>query len=229
MARRGWSTSNFLRYAAGLITAAPLTIAAWAKTSITGSNQRIAGLWTSGSTATVNTFQLLVTSANVVDAFTGDGVGSSAALSSTTISANTWFHACAVFASATDRRAFLNGGGKGTNAVSRVPSGINRTSIGVGDGSAAALPFAPSGTGDIAEVAMWNVALTDAEVASLANAIPPFLVRPASLVAYWPLIGVHSPEINLKSNTVVQSVQGTLSQAAHPRIFRMPRRRLIAA
>ena len=80
----------------------------------------------------------------------------------------------------------------------------------------------PAGTGDLAEAAVWNVALTDAEVAALARGIHPFLIRPDALVAYWPILGRYSPEINLKSNSATMAIQGTLSQAAHPRIFRPP-------
>ena len=42
------------------------------------------------------------------------------ALSSTGCLANTWYHGCALFVSATDRRALLNGGSKGTNATSKI-------------------------------------------------------------------------------------------------------------
>ena len=45
--------------------------------------------------------------------------------------------------------------------------------------------------GDLAHIAIWNVALTDAEIASLYNGgigLDPRYVRSANLVAYWPLI-----------------------------------------
>lgn len=223
MAWRGWSTLNFFRQTSAVLTATPVTIACWAKTSITGSTQIMGGLYTSGSAFNRNAFNLVVGSTNVVSAIAGGGTGGNSASSSTSISANTWFHACGVWTSATSRAAFLNGGGKGTDTVSQTPAGINRTSIGVGDGSSASTPFAPAGTGDIAEYAIWNVALTDAEVASLADGIHPFLVRPSALVAYYPLSGRYSPEINLESNSAIMTMQGTLTQSAHPRIF-MPRR-----
>lgn len=43
--------------------------------------------------------------------------------------------------------------------------------------------------GLIAFPAIWNVALDDREVAALAAGIPPWMIRPASLVACWPMPG----------------------------------------
>lgn len=48
--------------------------------------------------------------------------------------------------------------------------------------------------GRVAEAAIWNVALTASEVAALAKGVSPLQIRPASLQAYWPLIGRQSPE-----------------------------------
>lgn len=224
MARSDWSTSNFLRCTTAIATATPLTMAAWCKTSITGSLQVICGLFSSADAFPFNQFLLYVDSTDKVAALTADAAVARQALTSTTISASTVFHACGVWASATDRRAFLNGGGKVTEATSLTPAGIDRTSIGVGDSSSASNPLAPAGTGSLAEVAIWNVALADADVASLALGVHPFMVRPDKLVAYWPMIGTYSPEINRKSNTATMAIQGSLSQSAHPRIF-MPSQR----
>lgn len=224
MARRGWSTSNFLRAASAVATAAPLTMACWAKTSLTGTAQGVAGIYNSASAANRNLFRLSLGNTNAATAVTADGSTSNNATSSTTISANTWFHICGVFASATSRAVYLNGGGKGTDVVSTVPSGLNRTSIGLqNDNATVNLPFAAAGTGDIAELVVWNIALSDTDVAALANGTHPFLVHPEAIVGYWPLIGNNSPENNWLSNTATMAVQGTLTASPHTRIF-MPSR-----
>ncbi len=70
-------------------------------------------------------------------------------------------------------------------------------------------------TGQIAEVGIWNVALTDAEIASLADGMTCDKVRPQSLVFYAPLVR------NL------QDVRGglpitnnnTATVANHPRVY----------
>ena len=48
--------------------------------------------------------------------------------------------------------------------------------------------------GDIAEVAIWNCAPTDVEMAALGKGLPADQVAAPSLLAYWPLRGHTSPE-----------------------------------
>lgn len=227
MSRSGWSTSNFLRLGSGVLTAAPLSISAWFNTSITGASQRIVGLWNSAGVGVLDScFSLHIAVGNTVSAATADATSAAASATSTTISANVWNHGAAVFTSSTSRASYLNGGGKGTNATSKVPIGINRTSIGVDDHSSPTNPFAPAGTGMIAEVGIWNIALSDADVLTLSKGVSPLLVHSEALVAYWPLVGNNSPENNLKSNTATLAIQGALTKAVHPRVI-LPRRRLV--
>jgi hypothetical protein len=113
-----------------------------------------------------------------------DASGTSSAVSTSGYSANTWHHACAVFGSGSDRRAFIDGGSKGTDSTSRAPTGLDRAAIGA---LARSLPTFHM-SGHIAEAAIWNVALSDAEVALLARSYCPLFIRPEYLKAYWPLI-----------------------------------------
>ena len=98
---------------------------------------------------------------------------------------NTWHHACAVFAADDDLHVFLDGGNKGEDTTDVGDTSQHTgTAIGYNNDSTPSDPM----SGAIAEAAFWNVALTDAEVASLAAGVSPLLVRPAGLIAYWPLI-----------------------------------------
>lgn len=115
----------------------------------------------------------------------------SSAASTTGYAINTWQHAVGVFASATDRRVYLNGGSVGANSTSRIPVGIDATYIGTGN--AITLPNSPM-AGRIAEAGIWNVELNTSEIAALAKGVSPLRIRPNALVAYWPLYGVGSPE-----------------------------------
>ena len=79
--------------------------------------------------------------------------------------------------------------------------------------------------GNLAEVGMWDATLTAAEMGILAKGFSPQFVRPGNLLAYWPLIGKHSPEDELISNGT-----GTLTGTAaadHPRIIYPKPRRVI--
>lgn len=105
-------------------------------------------------------------------------------------SANVWQSFLAVEAAADDHKIYLNGGNVGTSTTSRTPSAPGTFRIGESDAAAKDM------TGRVAEYAVWNAALTavDAEVL---NKVGPLSVRPENLVAYWPLIGSFSPEIDV--------------------------------
>jgi len=110
--------------------------------------------------------------------------------------ADTWHHAAGVFATGSDRRAYIDGGGKGTNSKAQVPTNLDRTSIGVLEYKTVGLSHWGYVSGAVDHAAIWNVALTDAEVLWLARGrhgdgrpvLPPD-VRPHALVGYWPLDG----------------------------------------
>lgn len=143
-----------------------------------------------------------------------DGTNTHHATTSTGYSADTWHHACAVLASTTDRRVFLDGAGKGTSTDSNTPTGLDRFSIGRFGGLA-------SGSfmdGRIAEAAMWDVALTDDEVASLSKGFSPRMIRPQSIVAYWPLFGNDATELDRSKNAHTLTVTGA-TKGDHPRIY----------
>lgn len=140
-------------------------------------------------------------------------VGSAAAATSAGFTAGTWHHACGVWAAGNSRAAYLDGAAKGTNATSVTPAGIDRLSIG------AHLRLTPFGymSGRIAEAAVWNVALSDAEVRALARGIHPLRVRPGNLVFYAPLWGTSSPERDYTRGQRHLTVTGA-TVAAHPRV-----------
>lgn len=99
------------------------------------------------------------------------------------VAANTWAHAAAVFASTTSRTAYTNGTAGTTNTTSR-DAGTSINTVDVGHiGTATPLD------GQVAEAAVWTVALTTAEIALLADGLSPLFVRPQSLAFYAPLFG----------------------------------------
>ena len=101
------------------------------------------------------------------------------------VSAGQWCHAAAVFAGATSRSVYLNGGNKKTDTTqSSLLFTYNRLRIG-----ARANIWGPEYShGDIADVGIWSAALTDDEIAALAMGASPLLVRPTQLWFYAPLV-----------------------------------------
>lgn len=218
MARSNNATAgNYLSNTAAAVTAAPLTMAAWFNpVSVTEDHILIS---CSRSSSSDNWFFLAangVTAGDPIAASTITGGTEALATTSTSFVANTWQHACGVWSAANSRAAYLNGGGVGTNSTSLTPTGIDRTYVGRLTGFDGSLYGSMNAA--IAEAAIWNVALTAAEVLQLAKGLCPLLVRPASLVCYWPIYGRASPEPDLADGLPL-TISGTMAQAAHTRVF----------
>ncbi len=107
------------------------------------------------------------------------------------ISANTWFRAGGVWASATSRTAWHDETKGTTDTASITPLSIDDTYIGAI--KLAAGLFNPT-SGRIAEVAVYNVALADDEMKAYARGVSPLRIRSGSLVYYVPIWGLNSPE-----------------------------------
>jgi hypothetical protein len=124
-----------------------------------------------------------------------------------TYSANTYFHAAAKYPSNSSRTAYLNGNAGTENTNSGSAMVVDRFAIG---GYVTAFL-----NGRCAEVAAWNVALTDAEIASLSKGFKPTRIRPQSLVFYAPLIR------NLQDTRGGQAItnNNAATVAAHPRVI----------
>lgn len=125
----------------------------------------------------------------------------------------TWNHCVGVEVSSSSRKAVLNGdlGNAGTNTDTVTPSGINSCDVGrEGDSSPA-----DHWEGELAEVAFWNVALTDNEIVALSRGVSPLRIRPASLLAYWPIYGLASPEPDLSGNVNNLTLNGSPALANH--------------
>lgn len=210
------ASTQYAEWANADFGGAPLTIAAWAYHDEATTQCAVA---LANNTVTGDYFELQITSAHRVLANTvASGSGASAQTGTGTI--NTWIHGCAVFSAANSRAAYANGGDKGTNTTSRTPSGMNTWAIGRVPASTPLRYF----SGRLAEIGVWNVALTDAEVAALGAGVCPLLIRPASLYLYVPMFGQASPEPSLVHNTGIGSTKPSFTitgatAAEHPRVI----------
>jgi hypothetical protein len=177
-------SSQYLSTTSAPVTGAPLTMACWFNAKNTTTSHSLVAL-TPNTGTTDRRFALigLNSGINPIRFFCSPTTGT-AADTTTGFTANNWFHACGVAASSTSISAYINGGSSSSPAGTISPSGINTVGIGAryvnGWGSYADCR--------IAEVGIWNAALTAAEIASLAKGMTCDKVRPQSLVFYAPLV-----------------------------------------
>jgi len=100
------------------------------------------------------------------------------------------FHnVCAVFETAALRHCYMDGANKGSEATSKTaPTLIDNLRIGR-YGPNSRWPNADNCTAELTNATIWNVALTDAEVAMVGSGINPLTIRPTAIVFHSPLNG----------------------------------------
>ncbi len=187
-------SAQYLSNANAIISGTPFTMACWFRSENVANDQTLLSVGVAGSGDQKHALQLVGSAAGDPVRVLSRTTSAGQADTSTGYTAGTWYHACGVWASATDRRAYINGGSEGTNTTSRAPTGMDSTYIGATQG-ASPVTFSD---GFIAEAGIWNVALTTGEIAALAGGVSPLKIRPDALVAYWPIYGAFSPEPDMR-------------------------------
>jgi hypothetical protein len=204
-------STQYLSTASAPASGLPMTIAAWLRpTTLAGMRAVTVGV--NGGT---HRNQLGVyTTANLLG-IQAVSVGTNGGFVSQTdviASSGTLFHGCAVLTSSTSRTAYLNGTAAVTNTTN---VGTQDTANAVSIGSGWATTLGAYYTGDIAEVGVWDVALTAAEVASLAKGFTCDRVRLDNLVFYAPLIRDLIDKVG--GRTITNN--NTATVANHPRVY----------
>jgi hypothetical protein len=214
------ANSQFLTTSSSPVSSMPLTMALWFRTpNATLSTARV--LCELRAPTTYYVYRLAI-AANATP-IRATAIGSansanpnSAAVATAGISANTWSHAVGVFASSTSRTVYFNGGNSATDTVSITPLNVSQICIGGGTNTIVAGP--PDGfffDGQIAEVGLWNAALTVAEVLSLSRGMSCNLVRPQSLMFHAPLI---RDLVDVRGGRSITN-NGSATVSAHPRVY----------
>jgi hypothetical protein len=208
MARTFNGTSQSIECVAP-VTAVPLTIACW----FYPTSSAAAVVCSIGQSGATDRFQLGSNpGGSALNATTvQSGVAQTAALSSS-IPLNTWHHGAAVFSAINSRQSFLNGTGSTVNTGSSTPSGINRLNI----SGAYAPSLVAIFTGQLAELCVWNAALTAEEISDLAQGFNPRLIRPQNRV-YWNRLIRHSQD--LQRGASLTDIGGATTVSDHPRII----------
>jgi hypothetical protein len=136
-----------------------------------------------------------------------NGGTSSGFYSVATGSSNTWQLVTAVF-SATNSRTIYRDTTQGTTNTTSV-TGITFDTMSIGR----ALSTTNTFTGQLADAALWDVALSADDINALSKGFKPFRVRPSNLKYYVPLV---------RDQTVV-TTGSTLTATNSPAVFDHPR------
>lgn len=191
MARSFNGSSDYAQNGAAVISAPPFTLSAWVYVTSDVAQGSIISI---SDTALGNSYYQLAyrgaAAGNPVAAIARDSGTFEACVSTTGVTLNTWVHVAAVFASATSRAVYLNGGSKGTSSTSFSPAGLDVTTVGRLSRNTGVDYF----PGLIAVPCIHAAALSDDEVAQLAASFLPTMVRPDAIVALWEFDQGASPE-----------------------------------
>lgn len=205
--------------ATGLPTAWPVTLASWV-------NMNSADLGTMicvGDDNTANNYIIIgadVSASDVTFFARKNGGGSEQGVSGTTpFSTGIWHHVVGVFRGDTDTEVYVNGISDGTSGTSATfPSGLDLYSVGhLRNNSISSSKL----DGIVAETAVWDVALSDAEIISLANGLSPQGVRHDAIKFHAPLWGDSSPEIDLSVNDNKLTLVSAPPKADHAPVGRL--------
>jgi hypothetical protein len=209
------ASSQYLSTASTPVTTYPITLACWVNltdTNISGAlislqnsaTQSRFGFTYNATTSPKRAVQFLATSSVGTTGIQGINVSS--------VSAGEWYHAAGVFTNALSPQAFVNGiVGVTTGGGSVTPTGIDQILIGTRRTTSLGLYY----NGSIAEVGIWNVALTAVEITSLAKGMTCDKVRPQSLVFYAPLV---RDLIDQKGGLTITNNNGA-TVANHTRVY----------
>ncbi len=189
---------NYLTQASALVAAAPMTFSCWVNLTKVTVNQFIMGIATSttGSTSYF-AMELIGASSKMCAAIrVAAGTTDVTALTTGTLSTNTWYHVACVFTSTASRTCYLNGVAGTTSVVSLTPATIDSSYI----GNIKFNGLVSSGaSGSVASPGIWKVALSAADVLSLSQGCSPRVVVPNSLVSFVKISDSNSPEPDVVS------------------------------
>lgn len=205
------TSSQYLNNANGIVSNFPLTMACWFKSENAAITQTLLSVGTAGSANHRHTLSAAGAVASDPITLLSQTTSGGTATSTTGYTVGTWHHAVGVVISATDRRAYIDGGSEGTSVTNLTPAGMNSTYI----GARQAVAVTAFMDGFIAEAAIWNVALNIQEILALARGVCPLEIRPLALVSYWPVFGLSDPEPDYGGGGFHMTVNAAPPKANH--------------
>jgi hypothetical protein len=210
------ASSQYLSTASTPVSSLPCTLACWFRITNTNNNTVLLALDSGASSRIQITNNGVASPKRAVQALTlnSSNVFGRVGANTATYSTDTWYHAAGVFEDNDTINAYFNGsvGTIVTDSPAVSVSGINKILVGA---RTSAGSLGQYHDGQIAEVGIWNAALTDDEIASLAKGITCDKVRPSALRFYAPLVR------NLQDvrGGLTITNNNTATVAVHPRVY----------
>ncbi len=203
-------SSDAFKLTPPFIGGSAITASAMVKFTSLSPDCKIMGVWQDGGAGYM--WLLATSGTNLLGAIVDSGLGFTIPTGGT-LTTGVWTNVAIRYNGATVQ-IFINGVSVGSSSLSTAMAAPASAPMSIGSGTAfVGTPTEPL-NGAIAEVAVWNVALTDAEMKSLAN-FSPLLVRPSAQRPYLPMVSLTTDIISAASITTV----GSPTVTTHPPIF----------
>lgn len=205
------ASSEYLTSSSPMVTAAPFTIAGWIRRGNSATTQNMFGL---GLSTSLKFFGISWNGADFKPrAQHYDGTNNGIATGTTVVAVGDVVHLCGVFASTSSRSIYVNGVLETTDTTvvgnAFTPDRFDLATLDNGAGKTDHLE------GDLWEWAVWNVALTAPEIAALGKRFAPPLIRPQSLLSYYPMFGNDATEVDRWKTRADLTLVNTPTKAVH--------------
>jgi hypothetical protein len=205
-------TNQYLSVVSAPATAVPLTLACWFFPDTITANYNLFQINDGSESNRFGLAALGGLAGDPIRVFVQSSSSSSQSDTTTGFSSGIWQHACGVFSANNSRTVYLNAANPATSTTTTTPSGLNKVEIAFRTAAGTPGLFLD---GRLAEVGIWNAALTSAEVASLAKGMTCDKIRPQSLVFYAPLV---RDLIDQKGGLTITNNNGA-TVTNHPRVY----------
>jgi hypothetical protein len=207
--------AEFMTIGSGLITSEPFSMACRFRPNSLTANQNLmsAANLAAGSAHYLTARGALGGDPAGAQSYAGTG-SVEAALSGGSLVVGTQSAIMGVWTSSSSRAVFLDGV-KATNSNAVTVSGMDQFNVGrFNSGAAAAVD------GELADMAIWNVALSDDDAAAYAKGFSALRIKPQSLIEYWSFVGAGNSEFGVKGNVLTHAAGPLTTRSAnHPRIY----------
>lgn len=201
------------------ITGVPFSISAWVYPADVLNTVTVVGIGDASGDLEEYVLQLGgATGGDPIQSIARAGGTASTASTTAGYTANTWYHIAATFISTSSRAVYLSGTNKGTSVTTRNVGTPTKMRV----GRRPQLTPTEYMGGRVAEVAVWNIDLSDGNVASLAAGADPHSILGGNLVFYAPLLGIYSPEKDYTIGARHLTLFNSPTAAEHPTLSYAP-------